>query len=110
MTANRDYARLASGGSVRVDLACTVHARHRKRTDFAGAFPARHVFLVELHELDRRGHRLFLVAELEDGVAADHLLGLDERPVDNAELAVADAYLRAHGDRHQSAGIDHAAR
>ena len=34
-----------------------------ERANLAGAFPARHEVLVELHELDRRRHGLLLVAE-----------------------------------------------
>jgi hypothetical protein len=64
---------------------------------------------VELHEFPRRRQRLLLVPELEDGVAADHLLGLDERAIDDAELPVRDAHLRPHGERRQPATIEHAA-
>jgi len=75
----------------------------------AGPFPARHVIEVQLHEFLRHRHGLFLVAQLEDRVAADHLLGLDERAVDDTELAVGDAHLGAQRQRHQPAGIDQAA-
>src|SRR5689334_10375966 len=76
----------SAGGHL--DLAAAVGVHGRKGTDLTGAFPARHMVPVELHELYGRSHRLFLVAELEDRVAADHLLGLDEGPVDDVELAV----------------------
>src|SRR5256885_14129409 len=59
----------------------------KERADLAAAFPARHVVDVQLHELLRQRHGLLLVAQLEDGVAADHFLGLHERPVDDAKLA-----------------------
>jgi hypothetical protein len=45
-----------------IDLAGLFHVRRGKHADLAGAFPARHVILVELHEFDGRSHRLFLVA------------------------------------------------
>ena len=54
-------------------------------------------------------HGLFLVAQFEDRIAADQLLGLDERAVDDAELAVRDPDLRAHRDRHQPATVEHPA-
>src|SRR5205823_5826429 len=98
----------ASGVRAHIDLAGAVHARCSKGTNLAGAVPARHVIEVQLHELPRRRHRLFLVAQFEDRVTADHFLGLDERPVDYAELAVGDAHLRTHRDRHQPAAVDHA--
>ena len=41
---------------------------------------------MELHELDRRCQSLFLVPEFEDRVAADDLLGLDERAIDDTEF------------------------
>ena len=75
----------------------------------AGAFPARHQVLVELHELLGRGERLFLAGQFENRIAADHFLGLDERAIDDAELAVVDAHLRAGGERHQPAIVEHAA-
>ena len=65
----------------------------RRGADLAGAFPARHVIEVQLHELVRHGDRLLLVAQFEDRVAADHFLGFDERAVDHAELAVRDLDL-----------------
>ena len=42
---------------------------------------------VKLHELLGRGERFLLVAEFEDRVATDHFLGLDERAVDDPQLA-----------------------
>jgi len=53
------------------------------------------VIEVQLHEFPRHRNRLFLVAKLEDRIAADDFLGFDERAIDDAELAVLDAYLRA---------------
>src|SRR5215475_3372242 len=61
---------------------------------------------MKLHELPRHRHRLFLVAKLEDRVAADHLLGLDERPVDHAQLLVGDAHLRTGRNRQQAAVVE----
>src|SRR6267142_3557790 len=90
------YREPASGARAHIDLARTVDARRRKGTNLAGAVPARHVIEVQLHEFPRRRDRLFLVAQLEDRIAADHFLGLDERPVDHGELAVGDAHLRTH--------------
>src|SRR5712664_554200 len=84
-------------------------SRPGKRANLARSFPARHVILVNLHELDRLCHGLLLVPQLEDRVAADHLLGLHERTVDHAELAVGDAHLRTQCARHQRAAIEHVA-
>jgi hypothetical protein len=67
------------------------------------------VIPVNLHELDRLRDGLFLVPQLEDRVAADHLLGLHERTVDHAEPAVGDTHLRAQCARHQRAAIEHVA-
>src|SRR4051794_25215657 len=74
----------------RVDLADHVHARRRKCPQLTRPFPARHMVEVQLHEF--LGHRqgLLLVAQLEYRIAADHLLGLHERAVDDAELAIGD--------------------
>src|SRR5260370_42328218 len=112
MAADLTYSKLASGGGERVDrvdLTPSLPVRRRKRANLARPFPARHVVLVELHELDCRGHGLFPVPQLEDRIAADDLLGLHERTVDNAGLAVRDAHLSAGPDRHQPAGVEHAA-
>src|ERR1700688_2855785 len=87
----------------------TLASRTVKRTNFARSFPARHVVLMELHELDCRGHRLFLVPQLEDCIAADNFLGLNEWAVDDTELAIGNAHLGAGGDRHQPTAVKHAA-
>src|SRR5262249_42937555 len=50
--------------------AVTDHGAH-----FANAFPARHVIEMELHELLPHGECFGLVAQFEDGIAADHFLG-----------------------------------
>src|SRR6202158_1495394 len=52
-----------------------------ERTNLAYPFPARHQVFVELHEFPRRRQSFLLVPKLEDRVAANHLLGLDERTV-----------------------------
>src|SRR3984893_9611868 len=109
MAAGLLYLTLASGVGERVDLTASFMGRHGERANLARPFPARHVVLMELHELDRRGHGLLLVPQLEDRVAADHLLGLHERAIDDPELAVRDAHLGTHGDRHQPAAVEHAA-
>ena len=69
--------------------------RRGEGPQFAGAFPARHVIEMELHEFLGHGQGFRLVAQLEDGIAADHFLGLDEGAVDDAELAVGDPHPRA---------------
>src|SRR5215218_9088321 len=66
-----------------------------ERAHLPGAFPARHVIEVELHEFLGQRHRLFLPAQFGDGVAADDFLGLDEGTIDDAELAVDDTDLGA---------------
>src|SRR5229473_112842 len=109
MAAGWLYLTLASGAGERLDLTPSFMGRHSERANLARAFPARHVVLMELHELDRRGHGLLLVPQLEDRVAADHLLRLHERAIDDPELSVRDAHLGTHGNRHQPAVVDHAA-
>src|ERR1700731_534165 len=80
-----------------------------KRAKFTRPFPPRHELLVELHELGRRRDGLFLALQLEDRVAANDLLGLYERAVEDAELPVRYAHLRAHGERRETAAVEHAA-
>src|SRR5262249_32755070 len=80
----------ASGMQLRLPLAGTLHARAHHGPQLAGAFPARHVIDMELHELPGHGERFSLVSELEDRVAADHFLGLHERAVGDTQLAVRD--------------------
>ena len=84
-------------------------AARGERAKLAHPLPAREEVLVELHELHRRGQGLLLVPQLEDRVAADHLLGLDERAVDDTELPVLDAHLRARGGWQEAAAVKHAA-
>src|ERR1700720_3040158 len=105
MAAGLLYLTLASGVGERVDLTASFMGRHRERADLARPFPARHMVLVQLHELDRRGHGLLLVPQLEDRVAADHLLGLHERAIDDTELPILDAHLRARGSWHEAAVV-----
>src|SRR5229473_5855944 len=84
-------------------------SRAGKRANLARSVPTRHVILVELHELDGRRYGFFLVPQLENGIAADDLLGLHERAIDHAEIAIRDAHLGAGGNRHQPAAVEHAA-
>src|ERR1700682_6802898 len=93
MAAGLLYLTLASGVGERVDLTASFMGRHGERADLARPFPARHVVLMELHELDRRGHGLLLVPQLAYRVATDHLLRLHERAIDDPELSVRDAHL-----------------
>src|SRR2546421_406572 len=51
------YRTPASGVRAHIDLARTVDARRREGTNLAGAFPARHMLEVQLHEFPRRRHR-----------------------------------------------------
>src|SRR5437899_6639537 len=98
MAAGLIYATPASRGGERVGhlgLAPSLAIRHPKRANLACPFPARHMIQVQLHEFLRTCHRLFLVAEFEDGIAADNLFCLHERAIDNAELAVRDAHVSA---------------
>src|SRR5260370_191145 len=104
------YGTLASGAGECVDLAANLVGWRGKGAEFAGSFPARHVVFVKLHELNRRGQRLLLVAELEVGVAADHFFGFDEWAFHHAEFAVPDPPLPAPADPHQATALDHAAR
>src|ERR1700737_3903471 len=75
-------------------------SRAGKRAKLARPFPAGHVVFVQLHEFRRRRQSLLLALKFEDRVAADDLLGLHERAVDDAELTVCDAHLCARGERH----------
>src|SRR5260370_8485521 len=93
MAAGLVYLTLASGAGERLDLTPSFMGRHGERADLARAFPARHVVLMELHELDRRGHGLLLIPELEDRVAAAPLLRLHERAIDAPALSVRDSHL-----------------
>src|ERR1700716_844351 len=86
----------------------TLASRAGKRAKLARPFPAGHEVLVELHELPCRRHGLLLARQLEDRIAADDLLGLHERPVEDAELAIRYAHLRARGERHQPAHVEQA--
>src|SRR5690349_12834427 len=78
-----------------IDLASPVYARRGECPQFAGSVPARHVIEVQLHEFLGHGQGLRLVTQLENGVATDHFLGLDEGAIDHAELAADDAHTRA---------------
>src|SRR5713101_7264218 len=109
MAAGWLYLTLASGAGERLDLTPSFMGRHGERANLARALPARHVVLMELHELDRRGHGLLLIPEFEDRVAADHLLRLHERAVDDRELAVNVRHLRPLVKRHLLAVVDDAA-
>src|SRR5712671_2071135 len=105
-------ARWASAAVMAADPLCrplVSRARRGEGAQLASPFPAREQVLVELHELLHRRQRLLLARQLEDGVAADHLLGLNERTVDDAEQPVLDTDLRAGCGRHQAAGIEETA-
>src|SRR5882672_4601317 len=97
MAADRDCRALAS------------RAHRGKRAKLARSLPPRKEVLVELHELRRRRQGLFLALQFENRVAADDLLGLDEWTIEDTEPPVDDAHLRARGERHQSAVVEHAA-
>src|SRR5258708_14261212 len=111
----RHTARIARWASAAVMAADRVYrplasrATLGERANLARPFPAREEVLVQLHELPRRRHGLFLALQLEDRVAANDLLALHERAVDDAELPVRDAHLRTRGERHQPALADHPA-
>src|SRR5262249_42993679 len=96
----------ASGMRGRLDFtALQFHALADHGAQLAGALPARHVVEMELHDLPGHCQRLGLVAELEDGVTADHFLGFHERAVGDAELAAFDRDVRALLQRGQSAHV-----
>src|SRR5229473_1147227 len=105
-------ARWASAAVMAADRVCWPRASRAgmgERANLARPFPTRKEVLVQLHELRRRCHGLFLALQLEGGIAANDLLGLHERAVDDAELPVRDAHLRAGGERHQPAIVEQAA-
>src|SRR5260370_20974853 len=111
MAADLIYSKLESRVGERVahlGLAPSLTIRHPKRANLACPFPARHMIQVQLHEFLRACQRLLLVAEFEDGVAADDLLCLHERAIDNAQLSVRYAHVSAGLDRHQPAAVAHA--
>ena len=85
----------ASGVSGRIRRRRPVRAGRDEGAQLASAFPARHVVEMELHELPGHRQRLLLVAQFEDGIAADHFLGFDKGAVGDAELAVGNGYPRA---------------
>src|SRR5882757_228297 len=109
----RQTARIARWTSATVMAAdCTggtPASRAGEGAKLARPFPTRHEVLVELHELLGGRQGLFLAWQLEDRVAANDLLGLHERAVDDAELPVDDPHLCARGERHQPAAVEHAA-
>src|SRR5258708_38856218 len=103
----RQTARIARWTSATVMAAdCTggtPASRAGKGAKLARPFPTRHEVLVELHELLGGRQGLLLARQLEDRVAANDLLGLHERAVDDAELPVVDPHLSARSKRHQPA-------
>src|SRR4051794_38446164 len=103
------YARASSVDRLCNVTALGIDAVARHRPQLASTFPARHVVEMELHELPGHGECLGLVAEFEDRVAADHFLGLDERAIGDAQLAVDDGDPRSLLQRHQPAHVDHPA-
>src|SRR3979490_3373351 len=109
MAAGWLYLTLASGVGERLDLTPAFMGRHGERANLARPFPARHVVLMELHELDRGGHGLLLVPQLEDGGPPVSPLRPHEGAIDDPELSVRDPHLGTRGDRHQPAAVDHAA-
>src|ERR1700744_5949279 len=90
----------ASRSDFRIHLAAHFRAWRHEGANLAGALPARHVLLVESHELDGGCDRLFLVSQFEDRVAADPFLFLDDRAIEHAEPAIGDLDLRAPPERH----------
>src|ERR1700730_14162366 len=78
---------------LRRDVLRRIASRAGKRTKLARPLPARHMIQVQLHEFLRHRHGLFLIAELEDRVAADHLFRRPERAVADTEFAVRDPHL-----------------
>src|SRR6267378_4967845 len=105
-------ARWVSAAVMAADGICRIRASRvprGERAELARPFPAREEILVESHELRRRRQSLFLALQLENGVAANDLLGLYEGAVDHAELPALNPHLRARGERHQPAVVEHAA-
>src|SRR5688500_18762269 len=109
----RQTARIARWASATVmaadDAGGTLASRACEGAKLACPFPTRHEVLVELHELPRGRHGFLLAGQLEDRIAANDLLGLHERAVDDAELPVDYPHLCARGERHQPAAVEHAA-
>src|SRR6201992_306056 len=81
-----------------------------ERAKLARTLPSRHEVQGQLHEFPGHRHGFFRVAQLEDRVTSDDFLGLHEGAINDAELAVLEADLRASGNRHQAAIVEHAAR
>src|SRR5258707_9382329 len=111
----RQTARIARWASAvvmaadRIWRAFASRAARGKRAKLTDPFPPRHEILVELHELLRRGQRLFFARQVEDRIAADDFLGLHERAVGDAQPPVRYAHLRARGQGHEPAMVKQAA-
>src|ERR1700716_2747330 len=107
MAAGWLYLTLASGVGERLDLTPAFMGRHGERANLARPFPARHVVLMALHELDRGGHGLLLVPQREDRGPAAYPLPVRDGAIDGLELPVGDPRLGTRGDGHQPAAVDH---
>src|ERR1700722_10489306 len=79
-------------------------------TNLSLAFPARPVFLVELHKLNRRFDCFFLRFQLKLRVAPDDLLSLGERPISHDHLSSRNPDAGAQRGRAKSPAAEHRAR
>src|SRR5947209_5025934 len=84
----------------RVALAKVLHLEELADLDLAIALMR---FRAAFHPLDRLG----LVLHLDDPVARDQLLGLGERPVDDAALVAGEADARALRARLEAGAVEH---
>src|SRR5271165_3800813 len=80
-----------------------------KSAKLANPLPAGHEILVELHELSCRGQSFLFARQLEDRIAADDLLRLHERAVNDTQASLGDTHLRACSKRHEAAMVEQAA-
>src|SRR5262245_28622727 len=100
--AGSDLGRLQLAGLVAHFLAGTGDL-----TDFGFALPARHMLAMQLHEAAGAFDHRLLRRHVEDGIAADHLLGLGERPVHHRDLAAGEPDPCAIRRGEQAPGLDH---
>src|SRR5580692_4965287 len=76
---------------------------HHHLANFGLALPSRPVFLVQLHELPRSFHRLFLRLQLKQRVPADNLFRFREWSVRHGDAPAGKPHARACRRRQQPA-------
>src|SRR6476660_517800 len=90
-----------------VRMAAGFRAHLWELTDLTFALPTRHVRLVEVHETLSPFEHVGLRLRVENGVAADHLLGLGERAIGYGQLAARKSNAHAARGWQQASRLDH---